>query len=72
LAAGGGGTGGGSITISVWQSGSRDWIAELSLMFGFLKRTLVFLKLNLACQFGFSKNANLSAAISNLGGDCGI
>jgi cholesterol oxidase len=47
-----------------------DWIAELSGVFGFLKRALAFLKLSLAYQLGFSQNANLSAAISNLLGDC--
>ena len=47
-----------------------DWIVELSGVFGFLKRALAFLKLNLAYQLGFSQNANLSAPISNLLGSC--
>ena len=46
-----------------------SWIVELSGVLGFLRRFLTFLKLDLAYQFGFAQNANLSAAISNLLGD---
>jgi cholesterol oxidase len=46
-----------------------SWIVQLSGFGGFLRRLLTFVKLNLAYQFGFANNANLSAAISNVLGD---
>jgi cholesterol oxidase len=46
-----------------------SWMVELSGVFGFLKRFLTFVKLNLVYQFGFGNNANMSAEISHLLGD---
>jgi cholesterol oxidase len=47
-----------------------SWIVELSGVWGFLRRALSFIKLNLAYQFGFGQNANISSAISAIFGDC--
>src|SRR5260370_31174842 len=46
-----------------------SWIVELSGIFGFLRRALTFLKLNLAYQLGFAPNANISSAISAVFGE---
>lgn len=46
-----------------------SWIVELSGIFGFLRRALTFLKLDLAYQFGFALNANISSAISAVFGE---
>jgi cholesterol oxidase len=46
-----------------------SWIVELSGIFGFLRRALTFLKLNLAYQLGFALNADISSAVSAVFGE---